>query len=341
MFLKRKHIVTSARTMRAVRIIRDGDSGKLEPGTTAIAPPGIGEVQIKVAYAGINRADLLQVEGSYPAPAGAVEIPGLEVSGTIAALGAGAVGWNTGENVCALCSEGGYAEYVNVPAEQVLPLPSGLDLKESASLPEGCATGFMALSQLAHLKYGQRTLVHGGSSGTGIMIAQLARIIGGEVYATASGPEKSAFLETLNIRPLDHQASDWAEQLRAATLDQGVDVIVDILGAPQLATHFKLLRRGGRLISLAFMEGNTAESLKISPIMMKQLTWTGTTLRSKTATEKKLIMRSVYRSVWPHFAAKRMVPVVDQIFPLEEAEKAHQRMQERLHIGKILLEVGP
>ncbi len=323
--------------MRAVAI----EQGKLVPIMREIGGPAHGEVQIKIAYTGINRADLLQVEGNYKPPEGASDLPGLEVSGTIIAIGTGVVGWSMGEEVCALLSGGGYAEYANAPATQLLSLPSSVDLKAAASLPEGCATAYMALAQLGHMKSHERVLVHGGASGTGILIAQVAGAFGAEVFATAGGEEKCTALREYGIRAINHQIGNFAEQLMKATQNEGVDVIIDILGAPQLATHFKLLRTGGRLVSLAFMEGNVAESLKVSAILMKHLTWSGATLRGKSLLEKANIVKGVKEHIWPHLATDTIRPVVDEVFPLELAEKAHQRMQERLHIGKILLEVAP
>lgn len=338
MFLRRnKQLPVTPHPMRAVAI----EAGRLAPITCTLAALAADEVQVKVAYAGVNRADLLQVEGNYKPPEGASDLPGLEVSGVIASVGPEVVGWSAGEEVCALLSGGGYAEYVNVPATQILPLPNRIDLKAAASLPEGCATAYMALTQLGHLRAGERVLVHGGASGTGILIAQVAHAFGAEVFATAGSQEKCAVLHEHGIRPINHQVAPFDEQILQATQNAGVDVIVDILGAPRLTTHFKLLKKGGRLVSLAFMEGNVAEGVKISSILMKHLTWAGATLRGKSPAEKASMVKGVRKFIWPHLATGAIRPVLDEVFPLEMAEKAHQRMQERLHIGKILLEVAP
>ena len=311
--------------MRAIAI----ENCQLKAVQQPIPKPGVEEVLIKVAYAGINRADLLQVAGKYPPPDGASALPGMEVSGWL----------EDGTEVCALMGGGGYAEYAVAPALQVLRVPHGLSLKEAASLPEAAATAYMALAMEAQLRPGERVLVHGGSSGTGNMIAQVAIAWGAEVYATAGGAVKCAALAKQGIHPIDHKAGPWPYTL--ATAVDGVDVIIDILGGPQLATHLSLLRPGGRLVSLAVMEGGLADGVKMGAILMKHLKIIGTTLRSRSAAQKAAMVDGVRSAVWPFIEAGVIRPVVDSVFPLESAEKAHQRMQERLHLGKILLEVAP
>lgn len=317
------------------------EGNRLVPTRMAEKPiPKADEILIKVAFAGINRADLMQVEGTYPPPADASPLPGLEVSGTIEALGEGVVGWSVGEQVCALTNGGGYAEYVVAPATQVLTVPSRVSLAEAASLPEATATAVMALIQEAALKPTERVLVHGGTSGVGLMIGQLARADGNPVYATVGGPEKVKFLESFGIHGIDHHKDAVVDQLMKLTNGEGVDVIIDILGAPQLETHLKLLRRGGRLVSIAMLEGNMVESLKIGRILTHNLHIGGATLRSKTPAQKAQLMQMVRKMVWPQLTTGRIRPALDQVFPLEAAEKAHERMESRLHMGKILLEVA-
>lgn len=328
--------------MRAVEIARGGsEPGVLYASRVPMPSAGPHEVLVKVAYAGVNRADLLQVEGNYSPPEGASPLPGLEVSGTIIAVGEKVVGWGEGERVCALLAGGGYAEYVAVPAGQLLSIPGRVSLREAASLPEGVATAYMALSGEARLKPYERVLVHGGSSGTGSLIAQVARAWGAEVYATAGGPKKAKFVSELGVTAIDHTVAPFAEQVLKLTRNEGVDVIVDILGAPQLATHLKLLRPRGRLISLAMMEGGRAEEVRLGALLLKQLKLRGTMLRSRTPEEKADIIQGVHKHIWPHLSTGVIRPSIDHVFPLEEAEKGHQRMQERLHCGKILLEVAP
>lgn len=343
MFSRRKSSQTqnNAPLMRAMDIARSGtERGVLYAHRTPMPSPNDGEVLLKVAYAGINRADLLQIEGSYHPPEGAPTIPGLEVSGTIEAVGHNVVGWSAGEQVCALLSGGGYAEYVTVPATQLLSIPGRLSLKEAASLPEAAATAFMALSKEAKLKPYERVLIHGGASGTGLMLAQVARAWGGEVYATAGGSAKAEFVKKLGVTAIDHTTHDFNEQLMKLTKNEGVDVIIDILGGPQLQNHLKLLRPRGRLVCLAFMEGNVAENLRLGGLLMKQLTVRGATLRNRTVAEKEEIVLGVHKHVWPHLTTGVIKPYIDSCFPLEEAEKGLDRMQERLHCGKILLEVA-
>lgn len=343
MFSRRKSnsSASNAPLMRAMDIARSGtERGVLYAHRVPAPVPGDHEVLLKVAYAGANRADLLQIEGSYHPPQGAPTIPGLEVSGTIEIVGKNVVGWSAGEQVCALLSGGGYAEYVTVPATQLLSIPGRLDLKQAASLPEAAATAFMALSLEARLKPYERVLIHGGASGTGLMLAQVARAWGGEVFATAGGPAKCEFVKKLGVTPIDHVAHDFNEQVMKLTKNEGVDVIIDILGGPQLQNHMKLLRPRGRLVALAFMEGNVADNLRLGGLLMKQLTLKGATLRNRTEAEKEDIVLGVHKHIWPHLTTGVIKPHIDSCFPLEEAEKALARMQDRLHCGKILLEVA-
>lgn len=323
--------------MRAIAI----EAGALVPVMVPRPQPAANEVLIQVAYVGINRADLLQVQGKYAPPEGASPLPGLEVSGRIAEVGSAVIGWSIGEEVCALLSGGGYAEYVAVPAAQVLSVPVRLSLAEAATLPEAAATATMALAQEGRLQPGEHVLLHGGTSGLGILMAQVARAWGGAVFATASTDEKCTLLSQLGINAINHRAAPFAETLNKMTRDEGVDVIIDTLGGPQLETHMALLRRGGRLVNLALLEGPVAESVKLSRILLKHLHIAGATLRSRSADEKAVLVELVRRRIWPHVATGLIRPFVDTVFPLEQAEKAHARVEERLHIGKILLEVAP
>lgn len=322
--------------MRAMEIV----SGQLALALLPVPMPAPGEVLIRTAFIGLNRADILQVAGKYPAPEGASPLPGLEVSGTIEALGEGTLGWTVGEQACALLAGGGYAEYVVVPAGQVLPVPNSLTLKAAAAFPEAAATSIMALVQEGQLKKGERFFMHGGTSGLGLLMTQIARSLGAEVYASVGSDEKAAFLSELGITAINHRAAPFVEQLMALTGNEGVDLIVDTLGGPQLGSHLGLLRKGGRMVSLAMMEGPVVESTKIGRMLTHYLRWSGITLRSRTPEQKAEIIRQVHDLVLPQVATNAVRPVVDQVFPLAEAEKALARMEERLHLGKILLEVG-
>lgn len=325
--------------MSAIEITANETGGMLTPARLPIPSPAAGEVLVKVAYIGVNRADLLQRDGKYPAPAGASPLPGLEISGTVAALGAGTIGWNIGEEVCGLLSGGGYAEYVVVPAAQLLPIPAQLSLQEAAALPEAAATAIMALALVGKLKHGERVLIHGGTSGLGLTMVQIAKAWGAEVFTTVGSDAKAAFLAPYGVHAINHRSAPFAEQVIERTKNEGIDVIVDTLGAPELAAHLSLLRCGGRMVTLAMMEGATVESAKIGRILTHHLSWSGATLRSRSAEEKAEIIKLVRSHVWPCIATGHVKPVIDSVFALNEAEKALSRMQERLHLGKILLEV--
>ena len=312
------------------------ENGALRAAQVPVPTPAQGEILIRVAYVGTNRADIMQVEGNYAPPEGASPLPGLEVSGWVVADG---YGFTAGTPVCALLSGGGYAEYVAVPAAQVLPLPTGIDLKHAACLPEAAATSIMALADAGRLSAGERVLIHGGTSGLGLLMTQIARSFGAEVFATVGSPEKAAFLESLGVRPINHRTAPFADSLMAMTGNTGVDLIVDTLGGPMVETHFRLLRRGGRLVTLAMLEGSTLPPMKATRLLMNHLHWSGATLRSRSGAQKAAIMQQVAARIWPHVASGAIQPRIDSVFPLASAEKALARMQERLHMGKILLEV--
>ena len=310
--------------------------------TLPVPAPAAGELLIRVAYAGVNRADILQIEGNYAPPEGASPLPGLEVSGWVAALGDGVKGFALGQQVCALLSGGGYAEYAVAPAAQTLTLPTGMDLKEAATLPEAAATSVMALANEGALKADERVLIHGASSGVGLMMAQIAKHWGAEVLGVVGSDEKVKLLNDLNIRAINHRAAPFAEQVMAATHGEGVDVIIDTLGGPMLETHLRLLRKNGRLVSLAMLEGSAIPAgCKMTRLLMNHLTWRGATLRSRSHAEKATIMETVRANVWPALANGSIRPRIDSCFALADAKKALLRMQERLHMGKILLEVAP
>ncbi len=305
-----------------------------------VPTPAAGEVLIRVSYIGLNRADVMQVAGNYAPPPGASPLPGLEVSGTIAALGGGVTGFSLNQPVCALLPGGGYAEYVVADAALTLPVPAGLDLKEAASLPEAAATSIMALLAEGRLKPGERVLIHGGASGLGILMCQIARSYSAEMFATVGSAEKAQLLQSFGITPLNHRAAPFGEQLMAITNNEGVDLIIDILGAPSLETHLRCLRRGGRMVMLAMLEGSEIPAgVKMTRILMNHLTLSGATLRSRSLAEKTAYMQEVRENLWPKLATGAIKPVLDQVFAFTDAEKAQKRMQERLHMGKILLEV--
>ncbi len=334
--MEKPHKSTLPTTMQALAI----EAGELVLATLPTPTPAAGELLIRVAYVGVNRADVMQLAGQYAPPAGASPLLGLEVSGVVVAVGQGATGFAVGDAVCALLSGGGYAEFVSAPCGQVLKLPMGINLKTAASLPEAAATSMMALVSEGNLKAGERVLIHGGTSGVGILMTQIAKHLGAEVFATVGGAQKAGFLNELGITPIDHQAGPFAAQLMALTKNEGVDLIIDTLGGPQLPTHVGLLRRGGRLISLAMLEGSEIPAgTKMTRLVMNHLTWRGATLRSRSTIEKAALMALVREQVWPGIENGAIKPQIDGCFALNDAKKALNRMQERLHMGKILLEV--
>lgn len=300
--------------------------------------PGPGEVLIKIAAAGLNRADLLQRRGRYPPPPGTPNWPGLEVAGTVAAVAPDVTGFQPGDTVCALLAGGGYAEYCVVPPGQVLPLPAGLDLIGAASLPEAYFTVWSNVFDLAQLQAGQSFLVHGGSSGIGVAAIQLARARGARVYATAGSDERCRFCEALGAdRAINHRSEDFVAVLRQAGV--GVDVVLDIIGGDYLPRNLETLAGGGRIVVIATQSGTSAQ-LDLLKLMLKRATLTGTTLRSMPVAFKAAIKAALLREVWPLFGDGRLRPVVDRVFPLEQAAEAHAYMESGAHRGKIVLQIG-
>ena len=298
------------------------------------------EVRIRVAAAGLNGADLSQRRGFYPPPPGAPEWPGLEVSGTIDQVGASVTGWSVGDQVCALLPGGGYAEYVTVDAGLVLPVPPGVDLVEAAGLPEVAATVWSNVFQLAALAEGETLLVHGGSSGIGSMAIQLGRVFGAHVIATAGSQVKVDFCRTLGAEAaIDYRESDFVDVVRDVTDGRGVDVVLDIVGGAYIARDLDALATGGRIMSIATRD-RTPASIDTGLLMSKRARIWGTTLRARPLAERVAIVAGVREHVWPQIAAGRVRPVIDAVFPLEDAPQAHRRMESSAHLGKILLQVG-
>lgn len=296
--------------------------------------PKAGEVLIKVAYAALNRADLFQREGNYPLDS-AYPVSGLEVSGHVAALGQGVSRWREGDAVCALLSGGGYGEYALARAEHCLPIPAPLSLKEAAAIPECAATVQMALFNDAQLKRGEAALVQGGASGVGTTAIQMLRAYGCGVFATAGTPEKVAFCEQLGARGIHYQAQDFAAIIKEAG---GVDVALDIVGGDHINRILSCLKVGGRLVSIAFLEGNQPH-ISAGRLLMKRLHWMGATLLARSDGEKAAYLQQLERHLWPQIASGQFTPVIDSVYPLHEASLAQEKMQKHLHCGKILLKV--
>ncbi len=341
MFKRSTNAQASALPMQAIAVRGDGKDYRLELAETLAPEPKPHEVRIRVAYAGVNRADIVQACGQYPPPSGASEILGLEVSGEIEALGSDVTGWSVGERVCALTDGGAYAQFVCVPGTQLLSIPPKMSFAEAASIPEAAAASWMALMEKARLKPGERILIHGAAGGIGPLMVQLARAQGAIVYASASGEQKAALLAGLGAKVIDYKTLDIRAQIMAHTGGEGVDVIIDPLGAGAAEMHFSLLRSGGRLVTIGFLQGSRIQELSISAMLLKSLSWHAFSLRAQTLKAKASLIDSVRKQVLPRIATGAIVPVIDRCFTLADADLAHARMKERLHCGKILLEVQP
>ncbi len=324
--------------MKAILHGAGGEPDCMVLGEVATPHPGAGELLIKVAAAGINRPDVFQRKGLYPPPPGASPILGLEVAGEVVAIGAEVSDWHIGDTVTALAPGGGYAEFCVVPAGCALPVPAGLSLIEAAALPETWFTVWSNLVGRAQLKSGERLLVHGGASGIGLTAILLAQIIGAQCLVTVGSDEKALFCERFGAsRAINYHQHDFAEAVREVTNGKGVDVILDMVGGPYLQRNLGLLRRDGRLVHIAFLQGPRAE-VDLMPIMLKRLTVTGATLRPASLDEKTHIGQQLRECVWPHIE-NGLRPHICSTFTLAEAAKAHQLMESNQHIGKIVLTI--
>jgi len=323
--------------MIAIEIRQPGDPDVLVPVERPRPEPGSGEVLIKVAAAGVNRPDVMQRQGRYPPPPGAPDIPGLEVAGTIAAIGPDVSGRRLGEDVCALVSGGGYAEYCVAPAPQCLPVPRGMDFAAAAALPETCFTVWTNVFERGRLAAGESILVHGGSSGIGTTAIQIARARGSRVFATAGSAVKCAACEQLGAeRAINYREADFVAAVRDLTGGRGVDVVLDMVGGDYFARNIDALAVEGRLVEIATQRGTKAE-LVIPTIMQRRLTITGSTLRPRSVPEKGAIARAVHANVWPLLESGAVKPVVFRTFPLARAADAHRLLESSEHIGKLVL----
>jgi putative PIG3 family NAD(P)H quinone oxidoreductase len=323
--------------MRAVTIPTPGDADALVLDEVPDPTPAPGEVLVEVAAAGVNRADLMQRQGLYPPPPGASAYPGLEVSGTISALGEEVTGWLVGERVCALLSGGGYAEQVVVPAAQLLPVPAGVSLVNAAALPEVASTVWSNVFMTASLQPGQTVLIHGGSSGIGTMAIQLARAIGARIAVTAGTPGKLEACRELGAEILvNYRDQDFVEVLNDATHGAGADVILDNIGARYLARNVSALAVNGRLVIIGLQGGARAE-LDISALLRKCAAVIATSLRGRPAGEKAAIVAAVRERVWPLIESGQVKPVVHRTFPLAQAAEAHRELEAGANVGKVLL----
>lgn len=323
--------------MRAIEISTPGGPEVLKPTTRPMPTAEAGQVVIKVAFAGVNRPDAAQRAGNYAPPPGASDLPGLEASGIVTAVGAG-VSWPiVGDKVCALLPGGGYAEYVATPAAHCLPVPTGMSLKEAACLPETYFTVWTNVFMRGALKAGETFLVHGGSSGIGTTAIQLAKHFGARAFTTAGSAEKCAKCVELGAeRAINYREEDFVEVMKS---EGGADLILDMVGGSYTARDIACLNLDGRLVQIAFLGGPKAE-VNFALVMVKRLTITGSTLRPQSDAAKAEIAEGLRDKVWPLLNARRIGPVMDSEFPLDDAASAHARMETSDHIGKIVLKVA-
>ena len=324
-------------TMNAMAISEYGGPEVLKPVTRPVPLPGPGEILIKVVAAGVNRPDVSQRQGKYPPPPGASDLPGLEVSGIVAAVGAGADRYKLGDKVCALVHGGGYAEYVTVHQSIALPVPASLTMIEAAAAPETFFTVWTNVFDRGRLQPGETLLVHGGSSGIGTTAIMLAKAWGATVFVTAGSDEKCAACVKLGADlAINYRTQDYVALARDATGGKGVDVILDMVGGPYVDRNFQLAAQNGRIVQIA-VQGGYKVQVDIRPIQAKCLTYTGSTLRPRTVEQKGAISASLEKHVWPHVAQGRIKPVIDSTFAFADVAKAHARMETSEHIGKIVL----
>jgi NADPH2:quinone reductase len=323
--------------MRAVEISSPGGPEVLRPRDLPKPTPQPNEIVVKVAAAGVNRPDVLQRMGRYPVPPGASPLPGLEIAGEVAEVGASAKLFEPGDKVCALANGGGYAEYCAVPETQALPVPKNLSLVEAASLPETFFTVWSNVYDRGRLASGESLLVQGGTSGIGVSAIQMAAATGNRVFATAGSDEKCAACVRLGATAaFNYRTQDWEAELKKATGGKGVDVILDMVGGDYVARELKCLADEGRLVFIAFLRGPKAE-LDINQVMQRRLSITGSTLRPRPAAFKGAIAASLREKIWPLIEAGRIKPVIYRTFPLEQAGEAHKLMESSQHVGKIVL----
>lgn len=323
-------------TMKVIEMSGPGGPEVLRLAERPLPKPQPGEVLVRVAAAGVNGPDMMQRKGLYPAPAGASDLLGLEVSGTVVALGDGVTRWKEGEQLVALTNGGGYAEYCTVDAQHCLPVPGGLSLIDAAGLPETFFTVWSNVFIGAGLKAGETFLVHGGAGGIGTTAIQLGKAFGAKVIATDSPTERCAICRDLGAdRVIDYKTEDFVEIVRQ---QGGANVILDIVGGPNIERNFKAANHDGRIIQLAFALGSKVE-INLMPVMLKRLTYTGSTLRTRPTAFKTRVARELEAQVWPHIESGRIRVVTHRALPLSEAGKAHALMESAGHTGKILLKM--
>jgi NADPH2:quinone reductase len=309
--------------------------------TGPVPVPRPDEVLIRVQAAGINRPDIAQRQGSYPPPPGASPILGLEVAGEVVARGDQVTTWSEGDRVCALTNGGGYAEYCTAPATQCLPWPTDYDAIRAGALPETSFTVWANLFQIGRLGKNETALVHGGTGGIGVTAIQFAHEFGARIFATAGSDEKCAACLDLGAdAAINYRTQDFAAEVKKLTEGRGVDVILDMVGAPYMTRNVRSLALDGRLVMIAFLQGSKVQEFDFVHVMVKRLTITGSTMRPRTTAQKAAIAAELREKVWPALDRGRCPPVIHATFPLAEAAEAHRLMETSAHIGKIMLTVG-
>jgi NADPH2:quinone reductase len=327
-------------TMTAIDPAAPGGPEVLVAVTRPVPQPGPDEVLVKVAAAGVNRPDVLQRLGLYPMPPGVPTIPGLEIAGTVVAVGDAVERWRIGDAVCALVAGGGYAEYCTAPAGQCLPVPAGMAMVDAAGLPETWFTVWSNVMDRGHARPGETLLVHGGTSGIGVTAIQLGSALGMTVIVTAGNADKcTAALALGAAHAIDYNARDFVTEVARITDHRGVDLVLDMVGGDYLPRNLQCLADDGRHVSIAFQRGPRAD-LDLVAVMRKRLVLTGSMLRPRPIAFKTAIAETLEGAIWPEFEAGRLRPVTDRVFPLAEAAEAHRRMEAGAHVGKIVLSVG-
>ncbi|WP_095186010.1 NAD(P)H-quinone oxidoreductase [Pseudomonas sp. Irchel 3H9] len=325
--------------MTLIEITAPGGPEVLQPRQAQVPVAGPGEILIRVHAAGVNRPDALQRAGKYPMKPGMSPIPGLEVAGEVVALGDGVTAFSLGDKVCALTNGGGYAQFCAVPAGQALPIPEGMDWIQAAAVPETFFTVWANLFGLGDAHTGQRVLIHGGTSGIGTTALMLCREFGIQAFATAGSADKCAAIAKLGATPINYREQDFADVIAQQTDGQGVDVILDIMGASYLNNNLKALAMDGHLVMLGFLGGAKANDVDLLTILGKRAVITGSLLRARSKDEKAAIAEQLREYIWPVLEAGRCLPIIDKVYEYTDAAQAHARMEGGDHIGKIVLRV--
>ena len=331
--------MTLPETMNCIEIPEPGGPEALKTTSRSVPTPAPSEVLIRVEVAGINRPDCIQRQGNYAPPPGTTDIPGLEVSGEIVAVGVDIKNWSVGDKVAALVAGGGYAEYVAAPFQQCLPIPDGLSMIEAAALPEAFFTVWTNVFERGALKKGETLMIHGGSSGIGTTAIQIASQMGARVITTAGSADKCQACADLGAeRTVNYREEDFVEAAREFGGGKGVDVILDMVGGDYIAKNIKSLAPDGRLVQIAFLQGSKVD-INFMSVMLKRLTFTGSTLRPQSIERKGEIAAALIENVWPLISSGKIKPVIYKTFALNQVAEGHALMESSQHIGKIMLKI--